>query len=229
MANFLAIPVKIGDNDRKFMEVKMMQAVSVLDRYIMVRYSFFRWRCSLTIAGKFVLAFAMASFTGILALIRIPLPFTPVPITGQVFGVLLSGVVCGAMFGTISQVIYVGLGVAVGIPWFAGGAAYSWNIFILPTGGYLLGFIIAPFLIGHYTDKGVSARRFLSQAELMMLGSGIILFCGAVNLSVLLDLGFRETIAKGVMPFIFVDMIKAIIAAVVSYSILPKSPYNGEM
>ena len=159
-----------------------MQAISVADRFLMARHSFFKWRYSLTLINKFVIAFVMASVTGLLALIRIHLPFTPVPITGQVLGVLLSGVVCGGLFGSISQIIYVVLGIA-GVPWFAGGTTCSWTIFIQPTGGYLIGFIVAPLIIGRYTERYISARSFLSQIKFMMMGVGIIYLFGAVVLS----------------------------------------------
>ncbi len=205
-----------------------MQAISAIDRYLIARHSFFKWRYSLTLVNKFVMAFGMASVTGLLALIRIPLPFTPVPITGQVLGVLLSGVVCGGAFGSISQMIYVGLGIA-GVPWFAGGTTCSWTVFIQPTGGYLIGFIIAPLIIGRYTDRYISARTFLSQTKFMMMGVGIIYLFGAVGLSLAIGSGFLETMAKGVAPFIIVDLIKTAIAAGVSFSILPKASYNGEL
>lgn len=205
-----------------------MQIVSVLDRYFTARYSFFKLRYDMTIAGKLWMALAMACVTGLLALIRIPIPFTPVPITGQVLGVLLSGVVCGGLFGSISQIIYVGLGVA-GLQWFAGGTAGSWNIFFQPTGGYLIGFIVAPFVIGRYTDKYVGARSFPSQVRLMMIGVGIIYLFGAIGLSLATGYGFQETILKGIVPFILIDMVKAAISAGASSSILPKASYNGEV
>ena len=205
-----------------------MQAILVFDRYLTARYSFFKWRYSLTLANKFVVAIGMACVTGLLALVRIPLPSTPVPITGQVLGVLLSGVVCGGVFGSISQIIYVGLGIA-GVPWFAGGEAYSLSAGIPPTCGYLIGFIIAPLIIGRYTDRYISARSFFSQTKVMMMGVGIIYLFGAVVLSLSIGSGFVETMAKGVAPFIIVDLIKAAVAAGVSFSILPKASYNGEL
>ncbi len=207
-----------------------MQAASLADRYLTARYSFFKWRYSLSLINKFVMAFAMASVTGLLALIRIPLPFTPVPITGQVLGVLLSGVVCGGLFGSASQIIYVGLGITAGIPWFAGGTSYSIDSFFhLPTCGYLVGFVIAPLIIGKYTDRYISARGFLSQMRVMMIGVGIIYIFGAVGLSLVIGSGFRETMMKGIVPFILGGFIKAAIASGISFSILPKTSYNGEI
>ncbi|RLE08821.1 MAG: biotin transporter BioY [Candidatus Aminicenantes bacterium] len=201
-----------------------MYQAGVIDKYFKLRYLFFKWRCSLTLVNKISLSLTMACFTGLLAQIYIPLPFTPVPITGQVLGVLLSGVICGGVFGAFSQIIYVGLGL-VGIPWAAGGQTIS---FISPTSGYFLGFILASFLIGRYTDRYIWARKFFPQVWLMMFGVGIIYFCGAVVLSLVIKSGFYETMLKGVIPFIIVDLIKACISAGLSFSILPKASYNGE-
>ncbi|MFA4991708.1 MAG: biotin transporter BioY, partial [Candidatus Omnitrophota bacterium] len=94
-----------------------------------------------SIANKFILAFGMAGLTGILAQLRIMLPWTPVPITGQTLAVLLAGVLLGRSWGGISQVIYVVLGVA-GIPWFNGFAG-GYGVLLTPSGGYLLGFILS--------------------------------------------------------------------------------------
>lgn len=103
------------------MKEETMHEITMVDKYCNARYLFFKWRYSLTLAKKIALAFGMACVTGLLAQVCIHLPFTPVPITGQVLGVLLSGVICGGTFGSISQVIYLGLGI-VGVPWFAGGS-----------------------------------------------------------------------------------------------------------
>ena len=105
-----------------------MKGITITDRYLAGKYAFFKWRYNLVFINKLGLALAMAFFTGLMAQIRIYLPFSPVPITGQVFAVLLSGVVCGGAFGSLSQIMYIGLGFA-GLGWFA---AFS------PSSGYLL-------------------------------------------------------------------------------------------
>lgn len=203
-----------------------MQRVLTIDNYLKTRYLFFKWRYSLTFVNKLALASGMACVTGLLAQVCIRLPFTPVPITGQVLGVLLSGVVCGGAFGSISQIIYLGLGMA-GVPWFAAGA--SGNIFLLSgSGGYIIGFVFAPLVIGRYSDKYIGARTFLSQLKFMILGVGIIYLFGAIILALTIKAGFWETMIKGVIPFILIDVGKASIAAGFSSSILPKAPYNGE-
>lgn len=204
-----------------------MHEITMVDKYCNARYLFFKWRYSLTLAKKIALAFGMACVTGLLAQVCIHLPFTPVPITGQVLGVLLSGVICGGTFGSISQVIYLGLGI-VGVPWFAGGA--SGNIFLFSaSGGYLIGFVFAPLLIGKYTDRYIGARTFLSQLKFMMLGVGVIYLFGAIVLAFVIKAGFWETMIKGVIPFILVDLVKTAIAAGFSSLILPKASYNGEV
>ena len=205
-----------------------MQAIAITDKYLKSRYAFFQWRYNLVLVNKLGLALAMAFLTGLMAQIRIYLPFSPVPITGQVLAVLLSGVICGGMFGSLSQLIYVSLGI-VGLPWFAAFSPSSGHLFASPTGGYLIGFVIAPWLIGRYTDRYIGARTFFSQIKLMMLGVGVIYIFGAVVLALVMRLTLWQTMLMGVIPFILVDLIKAALAASVSWAILPRSSYNGEI
>jgi len=204
-----------------------MQAITIVDKYLAARYTFFKWRYSLALVNKLGLALAMALLTGLMARIRIYLPFTPVPITGQVFAVLLSGVICGGIFGCLAQLIYIGLGIA-GIPWFAAFSA-SGHLFASPTGGYIIGFAIAPLLIGRYTDRYIGARTLFSQIKLMMLGVGIIYISGATVLALVMRLTLWQTLLKGVLPFVPIDLIKAFLAALASTAILPRTSYNGEM
>ena len=108
-----------------------------VDMYSTVRYRLFRWERGLEWYYGLLLSLGLACFTGVLAQIRVVLPWTPVPVTGQVFAVLLCGVLGGRRWGTASQMIYVGLG-AAGVPWLAGFASG-----LTATGGYLFGFILA--------------------------------------------------------------------------------------
>jgi biotin transport system substrate-specific component len=110
-------------------------------KYESAKYDFFKWRFESKFAKKLVLAFFFACLTGIFAQLRFYLPYTPVPITGQVFAVLLSGVILGNLYGGISQGLYAALGVA-GVPWFSGGKA-GLEIFTGVTGGYIIGFIFS--------------------------------------------------------------------------------------
>ena len=88
-----------------------------------------------------VLVVGFALFTALMAQIEFPLWFTPVPITGQTFAVLLAGAALGWRAGLASQALYVGLG-AVGLPFYSGGDG-GWNVVTGATGGYLVGFIAA--------------------------------------------------------------------------------------
>jgi len=196
-----------------------------MDKYRDARYNLFRWRHELDLFYKIALALVFACCTGLMAQVRVFTPFTPVPITGQVFAVLLAGILLGKRYGGLSQIFYVGIG-AAGIPWFASGASgigYLSGV----TGGYLVGFIAAAFVIGHLTDGYASLRKLPGQLTLMMIGVLIIYAFGAVWLSMVLQTGFEETMALSVIPFVPIDIAKAAIAAGIAFGILPKTPYSG--
>ncbi len=204
-----------------------MQSMTLTDKYLQTRLAFFKWRSSATLVKKISLAFAMAFLTGLMAQIRIYLPFTPVPITGQVVAVLLSGVVCGGIFGSISQIIYILLGVFV-FNWFA---AFSSGGCLLTsaTGGYLIGFVIAPLVIGRYTDKHINERGLLSQIKIMMLGVAVLYIPGTIVLASVMKITLGQALLKAVVPFIAIDLIKAAVAGSISSAILPRSPYDEEI
>lgn len=178
------------------------------------------WRCEAPTLVKVMMAFGMATLTGVAAQLRIPLPFTPVPVTGQVFAVLLAGVLLGGAYGGLSQVFYVALG-AAGVPWgtgLAGGMAWLAG----PTGGYLLGFVAAAALIGRVTDRSAAARRFMPQLALMVCGVAVIYLCGMAHLALNLKVGWRVAFLNGALPFLGVDALKVAAAAGVSTMLLPK-------
>ena len=198
-----------------------MNTSVVCGRLENARYAFYAWSRSSALAKRLALAFGMAAVTGLLALIRIQLPFTPVPVTGQTMGVLLSGVVCGPVFGALSQLMYVGAGIA-GAPWFAGGASGSAAYLFGPTGGYLIGFILAPLVSGYLTDVSLGNGKLLPQFVMMSAATLVIYACGAVYLSALMKYGFTETLAKGVLPFIPGGIAKILGAGAIASLILPK-------
>ena len=204
-----------------------MSEVTLIGRYNQAKVNFFKWRFSLALIQKLGLALIMALFTGVMAQIRIYLPSSPVPITGQTFAVLISGVVCGGVFGSLSQIIYLTLGF-IGFPLFAAFSPSTEVLIASPTGGYLLGFVIAPFIIGKYTDSYISQRTFFSQLKLMLIGVGVIYFCGAVVLAAVMDWGIQQTLVQGVIPFVLFDIFKAVCAASLGTAILPRSAYNEE-
>ncbi|UCG41646.1 MAG: biotin transporter BioY, partial [Acidimicrobiia bacterium] len=88
-----------------------------------------------------IAVFGFALLTGLTALWEIPLPFTPVPITGQTFAILLAGATLGLRAGAASQLLYLAMGI-VGVPFFAGGSS-GWEVVTGPTVGYLVGFVAA--------------------------------------------------------------------------------------
>lgn len=198
-----------------------------VDQYRYQRYRAFSWRHSLSTTQKVELALMVACLTGLLAQLRFYLPFTPVPVTGQVFAVLLSGVLLGKWYGGLSQGLYVGLG-ASGLPWFAG---FSGGIGVITgcTGGYFIGFILAASLIGWLTERHIAARGFLPQLGLMLMGVVLIYGLGAVWFFILLSYGLAATMKMAVLPFIALDMVKAIGAAGIACAILPKEAYNAEI
>ena len=209
-------------------------AVNALDRWKMARYGAYRWRYQLSLTKKIALVLGMAGIAGLLAQARIPLPWTPVPITGQTFAALLAGVLLGRWYGGLSLAVYVMLG-AAGIPWFTG---WSGGIGHLagPTGGYIIGFIIAALFIGYFTDRYIRARRFLSLLGLMLFANFILIHIpGLLQLHLWMNLitgkaaSIYQTLTMGFFPFIAGDVIKAVAAAGIAWAIMPKQAYNRKV
>src|SRR3989304_2444815 len=145
---------------------------NVFIKYESAKHSFFKWGFESTFMNKFVLALGFACLTGLVAQVRFYLPYTPVPVTGQVFAVLLSGVILGKWYGGLSQGLYAGIG-AAGIPWF-NGLKGGLDVLSGVTGGYIIGFIAAALVIGWFTDRYVRSRSFIGMFSLMLLGIAII-------------------------------------------------------
>ena len=204
----------------------MDNAKAALADYRALRCRAFCWREGQSAAVKALLAVGMAAFTGLMAQVRFPLPFTPVPVTGQVFAVLLAGVLLGRYYGGLSQVIYVALGVA-GVPWFSG-LARGTAVLLGPTGGYLVGFVLAAELIGAVSERNVAMRGLWPQLGLMLLGVAVIYACGLLHL-LALGTGIKWGFLMGVAPFLGVDAAKAVVAAHLSTALLPKAPARGEV
>ena len=208
--------------------------MAVAARINEVKYDVFRWRYELSIPKKLVLALGMAALTGLVAQVRIPLPWTVVPITGQTFAVLLAGVLLGRRWGGISLGIYAGLG-AIGLPWFAG---WSGGLGVLTgaTGGYIIGFILAALFLGHFTDKYIRSRSFFSMLGLMLFANFALIYVpGLLWLGLWLNViagapaTFITLLGMGAFPFIIGDIVKAVAAAAVARGVTPKQAYNGEV
>lgn len=170
---------------------------------------------SLAVDAALVIGFAL--LTAAAAQVVIPLGFTPVPITGQTFAVLLTGAALGAKRGALSQGLYVSLG-ALGLPFYADGAG-GWEAATGATAGYLIGFVVAAALIGRLAEQRHD-RTVLAAAPMFLLGTVAIYSLGASWLALSLDLpltaaaGEPSAVAFGVAPFLVGDVIKAAIAAV---------------
>jgi biotin transport system substrate-specific component len=142
------------------------------------------------------------------AFVRIPLPFSPVPITLQTLFVLLSGAILGSNLGVTTQFSYILLGVA-GLPVFAGTG--SGLVYLLgPTAGYLMGFILATYFIAKFIKY---KDNFISVFVLMCLGDLILLCSGIIWLKVLLGYPLAKLLFIGFLPFIPGDLLKAGVAA----------------
>lgn len=151
-------------------------------------------------------AFALMTFLA--ALVRIPLPFSPVPLTLQTFVVLLSGVMLGGAAGALSQLLYLALGLA-GFSVFSGtgsGILYLCG----PTGGYIPGFVLASLFCGCMLPK---ARNYAGSWFILFAGSMIILACGTAWLKCVTGVSWGTAAALGAAPFIPGDLLKVSAAA----------------
>ena len=150
-------------------------------------------------------------FVAILAQVRIPLPFTPVPLTGQTFAVLLVGAMLGSKRGMASLALYLVLG-ALGLPVFAGGAS---GIAYLSgaTLGYLVGFVAAAAVVGLLAERGLE-RSVRTSLLPFFVGTVIIYALGVAWLSLVYG-SFGQAVAAGLVPFLIGDAVKLVAAALV--------------
>ncbi len=139
-----------------------------------------------------------------MAQLAIPLPFTPVPITGQTLGLLLVGASLGSRRGAASVVLYLAQG-AAGLPFFAGGVG-GLHVLLGPGGGYLIGFVPAAFCVGLLAERGYD-RRFLSAVLVFGLGELIVYLHGVPWLA--LFVGADKALAAGFWPFLPGAVVKA--------------------
>jgi biotin transporter BioY len=155
------------------------------------------------------------------AQIKILLPFSPVPVTGQTFAVLMIGALLGARRGSLAVLAYIAEGLA-GLPVFAtGGGLAALRGF---TAGYLVGFIPAAYIVGLLAEKGWD-RRVETTVLAMVLGNVVIYAFGLAWLLCLL--GVNNVLLKGLYPFIVGDLLKIALAAVVLPSGWKLLEHNG--
>lgn len=144
------------------------------------------------------------------AQIEIPLPFSPVPLTGQTFAVLLVGALLGSKRGAAAMIAYMTQG-ALGLPFFAGGAS-GLGILTGATAGYLAGFIVAAYVVGLMAEQGME-RSFKTSIVPFIVGTVIIYAFGVTWLSTVVG-SFGKAIELGLMPFLIGDAIKLIAAGI---------------
>ncbi len=172
------------------------------------------------------LVVAFSLLTALAAQVVVPLPWTPVPLTGQTFAVLLTGALLGSRLGALAMLVYLAEG-ALGLPFFRGGAGGIGH-FSGATAGYLLAFPAAAYVTGYLAERGWD-RRFLTAAAAMALGSLVILACGWAWLS--LTLGAAQAFRLGVAPFLPGDVFKIALAAAAlpaGWALLRRSNPRGE-
>jgi len=140
--------------------------------------------------------------------VRIPLPFTPVPITGQTFGVLLLGALLGSRYGTAVVIAYVLQGL-IGLPVFAGWKGGIAALFG-PTGGYIFGFVFAAFVVGWLLENGWS-RCFSFTFAALLIGNATIYAFGLPWLAFFV--GWDKVLQLGLLPFLPGDLVKLVAAS----------------
>ena len=194
-----------------------------MNNYYTARKNIFQGIRESSTVAKILMSFLMACFTGLMAQIIIPLPWTPVPITAQTFAVLI----LGKRYGCLSQILYVALG-ATCVPWFA---SMSGGIDVLlgSNCGYFIGFILASYFIGTITDKYADARNFTKMATVIGVANFAIIYIpGLAGLALWAYmsqgamLSISELLIMGFIPFIVGDIVKILGAASVSKVFLPK-------
>ena len=169
-------------------------------------------RSTVLTQGLFVMA--GVTFIALLAQIAIPVPGSPVPVTGQTLAVLLIGTPYGARLGVLTFATYLLAGVA-GAPIFAPSATsanHGIDRLIGATGGYLVGMLIASLVLGYLADRKAD-QKFRTSFPALLLGDAIIFTFGLLWLQQTLDLSWAKTIAAGFTPFILGEAIKIAITA----------------
>jgi biotin transport system substrate-specific component len=158
-----------------------------------------------------ILVIGGAAFVGLAAQIAVPLPFTPVPVTGQTFAVLLTAAALGTWRGIAAMLLYAAMGLA-GVPWFAGGSSAFKEGALVVSFGYVAGFIAAAALVGWLAERG-NTRTVLRTAGLMVVGNVVIYTFGASWLAAALDVPLARALELGVTPFLLGDALKVALAA----------------
>ena len=166
-----------------------------------------------------MVASMFAAVTAILAYVVLPLPLSPVPVSGQSLGVMLAGSLLGRARGALSMVVYVLIGV-VGLPVFAGGRS-GFGTLLGPTGGYIFGFVASTVITGTLAR---GAKHPAWQVILVLFFGGVVLVdvLGAAQLMVVTGISPKRALAIGVVPFLPGDLVKVALA----YSVVRRDVFR---
>lgn len=208
-----------------------MQTTSFYSSYMERVHDFYQWRTRSGVVTKMALSFGFALAIALSAQVRMPLPWTPVPVTGQTMAIFLAAIVMGRRWSGVPMLFYVALGI-LGLPVFTGlkGGAV---VLLGPTGGYLLGYTVAAFIIGAVTDASVASRR-PGMLLALMLGLNFLLVhpFGLVHLGLWMEMvqgsfpGLGQLAVMGSIPFIAGDIVKIIITVLAAQAIVSRRSFK---
>jgi len=162
-----------------------------------------------TVLRQAMLVLGATAFVALSAQVRFGLPFTPVPVTGQTFAVLLTGALLGSRLGAVSLSSYWVVG-ACGLPVFNRWGS-GWAVAGGPTGGYIVGFIIAAFVVGWFAERGWDRGRWVIVP--LLIGNVLLYIPGLLWLARFV--GPHAVLQAGLWPFLPGDLLKLVAAAVV--------------
>jgi biotin transport system substrate-specific component len=162
-----------------------------------------------TFATDAVLVLGGAALVAVCAQISIPLPFTPVPITGQTFAVLLVGASLGSIRGCLSLGIYLLSGL-VGAPVYAD-QAHGLHVLQGATGGYIVGFVLSALVVGWLAERRYDRTPAVAVTT-FLTGEVLVFACGCAWLSHVLGTGLNRTLELGLYPFVIGELLKIYLA-----------------
>ena len=157
----------------------------------------------------------MVAMNCVSAYIIIPLPFSLSPIALQTLIVNLTGYVLNAKQAFMTMLVYILVGLA-GVPVFTGGSAGPGKLFG-PTGGYIIGFLFTAVFLAYFRGEKYSFKRYALLG--CVIGIPLIYVFGVVQLKLITGMGWDKAIMTGALPFIPLDIVKCLAAAVIAYPI----------
>ncbi|GLZ11837.1 biotin synthase [Actinomadura sp. NBRC 104425] len=159
------------------------------------------------LARDAALVVGSAALVGVAAQVAVPIPGTPVPVSGQTFAVLLAGAALGWGRAALGMAVYLAAGLA-GVPWFAEGASGTGS----PSLGYVLGFVVAAAAVGRLAERG-GDRTPVRTVGTMLVGTAIMYAAGVPYLMAALGVDLGRALELGVTPFLVGDALKVLLAA----------------